>query len=97
MNLNDRILDDIDVFVDTETGFAVDAIIGDSTVSGVFDAAYAERLNTAGTAPVFLCRSADVAAVEQGDPVTIDGVEYEVAGIEPDGTGMTTLVLEDVS
>lgn len=95
MSFADHILDDLDAFVDVDNGFAVEALIGGETVTGIFDAEYAERLNTAGTAPVFMCKSADAAGIEQGYEVVIGDSDYTVVGIEPDGTGMTMLVLEE--
>jgi hypothetical protein len=97
MNLNERIADDMDVFVDTEAGFGVEAELEDgATIDGILDEEYAEALGIAGSAPVFLCRSADVAELTllENDRLTIGGTVYEVANIEPDGTGMTKLVLE---
>lgn len=44
----------------------------------------------------FVCRSADLPAGaigEAGDSLTIDGTRYAVADLEPDGLGMTRLIL----
>ena len=100
MDLNRQIADDLEVFVDTEAGFGVEAELGDgNTIDGILDEEYAEALGIAGTAPVFLCRSADVEelALVENDTLAIGGTVYEIANIEPDGTGMTKLVLENAS
>ncbi len=86
--------EDVTAFLDTAHGFAVNATIGAATVPVIFDAAYADALGmVAGTRPVALGATADLAAVGQGDTVTIDAVEYIVTGVEPDGTGLTQLRL----
>ena len=47
--------------------------------------------------PTFLCRSADVPAAaaggDAGDTLTIAATTYRVAELQPDGTGMTFVVL----
>lgn len=42
----------------------------------------------------FLCKSSDVSAVAEGETVTISGSDYTVTDIQPDGTGVTMLMLE---
>ena len=64
------------------------------SVWAVFDNAYAEALGLAGTQPVAACRSTDVAAVTTASTVVRGATTYRVVGIEPDGTGMTLLVLQ---
>ena len=44
--------------------------------------------------PQILCRSSDVADVQLNWIVAIAGLEYVVAGVQPDGTGMTRLQLQ---
>ena len=43
--------------------------------------------------PQFLCRASDVAGVLDGELITISGYAYTIRRIEPDGTGMTHLIL----
>jgi len=73
---------------------------GASTIQGIFDKDYIELLQgevgIASTGPQMLCRSSDVSGVVQGKAVVVGGVSYTVKGIEPDGTGMTLLLLEAV-
>ena len=76
--------------------FGSAATIGAATVNGILDTAYLEPLGNAvqGNAPVFLCRTADVASIAHGTSIVIAGVTYKVRGVEPDGTGVTLLRLE---
>ena len=48
-----------------------------------------------GSNPVLLCRTADVSALVHGSVLSISGASYKVQGIEPDGTGLTLLQLEE--
>lgn len=51
------------------------------------------HLNTGLVEPQAVVKDADAAGVEKGDPVTAEGGNYVVVRIEPDGTGVTTLIL----
>lgn len=77
------------------TDFGVDATIGAATVRGIFDDAYADPLNFAGSAPALTVASAEVSGVAQDAAVVVNGVNYTVASIKPDGTGVTLLVLQE--
>jgi hypothetical protein len=44
--------------------------------------------------PSALGRSEDLAAVGHGSEVSAEGVAWRVVGVQPDGTGMTRLILE---
>jgi hypothetical protein len=75
--------------------FGTAATIGASTVYGIFDdeheAIFDGDVGT--TAPQFTCRTADVASVVRGTSVVINSITYKVTALEPDGTGMTVLIL----
>lgn len=74
--------------------FSISAVIDGRIVAGIYDNAYASALGfTAGSAPMLVCRAADVADVDIESAVQIDDSAFTVAGIEPDGTGMTVLRL----
>ena len=45
------------------------------------------------TQPSLMMRSIDLVDVEQGDEVLVDGQIYEVADLQPDGTGMTQVMV----
>jgi len=95
MNLQSHIESDLNTFFSTDD-FATAATIDGKTVKGIFDNAYIEDLDVSGTIPVFVCKKNDVSDVSQGDPVEIGETSYQVASIEPDGTGVTRLVLEEI-
>lgn len=70
-----------------------------STVNGVFDNDFVE-VDTGGSVTfaqqqaTFMCRTADVSNAAEGDAITISGENYIVRIVQPDGTGMTNLILE---
>lgn len=76
--------------------FGVDATVGVATVRVIFDAEYEAALGSGMEAlgPRVVGRTADLAAAVQGTAVTVNAVAYKVASHQPDGTGLTTLVLE---
>lgn len=77
--------------------FAVIAAIGASNVSGIFDKGYAESFDIAGSKPTFICKVADLPAITLGTTTgVISGATYLIAETQPDGYGLTTLMLETV-
>jgi hypothetical protein len=77
------------------TDFGTDAVIGGASVRGVFDNEYVTSLGLVdGTHPVFLASSSAVSSSSVGDLITVGGVSYSIGRVEPDGTGMTRLILE---
>lgn len=75
--------------------FGVDAVVGGVTVRCIFDNSFLDTLGiVADTRPMVLAKSADVSAVSVGAAVTIASVGYVVAEIQPDGTGITRLMLK---
>lgn len=64
------------------------------TVNGIFDRDFIEINGTEAYAPVFDCSAADVSDVSHGARLTINGAVYIVRGNQPDGTGITRLILE---
>jgi len=97
--------DDLDVFLDTEAGFAVTAIYtsakdGLKELSVIFDKEAFDIDPDMGdietTVPVATAKTADVENVRHKDELEIGGVRYEVKRIRPDGTGLTALVLGEI-
>lgn len=86
--------EDLDAFLDTDDGFAVTATIGGASVSAIFSNQAADALQVAGTQPVLTVKSSDVSATARGTAVVVNAVNYTVAKIEPDGTGMSRVILE---
>lgn len=48
-----------------------------------------------GTQPVCTGRSSDMTNVEIGDTIQIDSITYNIINVQPDGVGVTTLILEE--
>lgn len=71
------------------------ATVKGTAVTGIFDASYTEEFGMAGTGPVLRIASADVPTVAQGDAVAVGSANYTVAAVEPDGTGVTLLRLQE--
>lgn len=86
--------EDLDEFLDTDDGFAVTATIGGVDVSAIFSNRADDVLGVAGTQPVLTVKSSDVAATARGTAVVVSSVSYTVAKIEPDGTGLSRVILE---
>ena len=69
-------------------------------VKGIFDKEYLE-LDSGGTVafavnqPRFQCATSDVSNAAEGDAITISGTSYVVRVVQDDGTGVTTLVIEE--
>lgn len=74
-----------------------------SGVSGTFSAIFDAEYIGVGEVPVdstqfrLTARSADITANEVGvgSTLTISGADYVVRSVQPDGTGVTVLVLEE--
>lgn len=69
------------------------------TVQGIFDAPQATRnasnlLDVTIPSPQFVCPTADVMGVSEGDALEVSGTDYTIRVVLTDGTGVTTLVLE---
>jgi hypothetical protein len=80
--------------------FAVAATYDGGTINGIFDKEYLE-LDSGGTVafavnqPRFVCRTSDVSTAAEGDAIVISATNYVIKVVQDDGTGMTTLVLEE--
>ncbi len=71
-----------------------------TTVNGIFDNEFIEvdaggGVGVALQQPRFLCRSADISGAAEGDALVVNTVDYTIRIVQADGTGMTTLVLEE--
>jgi len=80
--------------------FGVIATVGGSNITAIFENDHIV-VDSGGGVPfsmrqaMILCRSSDVTSVVEGAAVTIATVAYKVTDIQPDGQGMTMLILED--
>ena len=87
------------IFV-SSNDFGDAATYNGGTVNGILDTQHLE-LDAGGTVafainePRFLCRTSDVSSAAEGDAITINATSYVIKVVQDDGTGMTTLVLEE--
>lgn len=73
------------------------SIGGADPVTAIFDEAYAVAevgVGVASTAPALTLATASVPAEPDGAPVLVRGTAYTVVAHQPDGTGMSVLLLE---
>jgi hypothetical protein len=88
--------EDLAPFFDTD-GFAESAVYNGATINGIFERAYVQddsfSAGVQGYGPAFICAASSVDAVPDGKTIVILGVSYTVLRGEPDGTGVTTLIL----
>lgn len=68
-------------------------------IKGIFENEFidVESIGNVGVAlvqPLFFCQTKDVSQAAEGDKLTVNNAEYTIRVVQPDGTGMTTLVLE---
>lgn len=67
------------------------------TISGIVEEPGTTRIIGSSTMQVVkrqvTVKTSDVSSPSMNDVITIDGIEYDVVGYNPDGTGMTVLVL----
>lgn len=97
MTLKADLLADLDELFDTDE-FAIEVTLtGGTKINGIFDDEFRGvniqdgEIRT--TAPQVLCKSSDVSGVALGNTVTINSIAYKVIERQPDGTGLTTLIL----
>jgi hypothetical protein len=90
--------EDISAYFDTATGFAQACTVNGVSVDAIFDNGYSTgsvgALGMANTEPTLTLATALVPASPTGLPVVANGTNYLVALHEPDGTGISRLVLE---
>lgn len=89
-------------YFDTETHGVTASISIDGTSSSIsvilnneYFAIAGESVDIDGTQPVVTCRSSDVTGVDTDDTITISSITYNITNIQPDGTGVTVLILQD--
>jgi hypothetical protein len=75
--------------------FAVSATVGAASVSVIFDRAHQDAMGIDATQPAALMRTADVSAnaIARNTTLVISGTTYYVQRLQPDGTGLTALLL----
>lgn len=80
--------------------FATSCTLNGAPVSAIFDAAYAlgsvGEFGIASAQPTLTLATADVPASPIGQAAVVQGVAYTVVSHEPDGTGVSRLLLRKV-
>lgn len=76
------------------TDFAIDLTVSGVAVRGIFDNAFGSAFGGMidGSGPMVRLPSSVLAA--RGNPVVIASTQYVITSVEPDGTGLTVLRLE---
>lgn len=74
--------------------FAIDLTVNGVAVRGIFDNAFGSAFGGMidGSGPMVRLPSSVVAS--RGNPVVIASTQYVITSVEPDGTGLTVLRLE---
>lgn len=89
--------EDFSAFMNTAE-FATTVTLDSVSVPAIFDAAFAlgsvGAYGMASTQPSLTLASADVPASPIGKTAVVNGTSYTVAAHEPDGTGVSRLLLE---
>jgi len=89
--------EDLSAFMNTSE-FATTVTLNGVSTAAIFDAAYAlgsvGTFGMASSQPVLTLATADVPANPAGLSVVANGASYVVSGHEPDGTGISRLILE---
>lgn len=79
--------------------FEVAATWNSTTVQGIFDNDYLEieagEVGVQGNQPRFFCATADISGMVAGQDFVIGGVTYKTVRQEPDGTGVSLVVLRE--
>tara|TARA_Y100001938_G_scaffold136950_1_gene200522 strand:- start:46 stop:351 length:306 start_codon:yes stop_codon:yes gene_type:complete len=89
-------------FFDTDTHGTSASVSIDGTVTSIsvilneeYFAIAGESVDVDGTQPVVTCRSSDVSNIDTDDTIVINARTYNIVNIQPDGTGVTVLILQD--
>ncbi len=77
------------------TALGDDVVVNGVPTQGFFSAAHAGMFGTDDVLPQVVVRGAETAGLTSGAPVVVNGVSYSVRAIQPDGTGLSTLVLQE--
>jgi len=97
MSFDEALLEGLnDACIDT-LGEAV--TVGGETIDAIFDNGF-EGLSSFGigvesSKPTLTCKSKDVIAIHHGCDAVVKDILYHVVGVQPDGTGITVLELEE--
>ena len=89
------ITEDIGAFINT-SDFSVTVTVAGADVPVLFDNGYQAALSgyAESALPSIVGATADLASLVHGSTVTVSDVDYKVTQVHPDGTGISTLILE---
>ncbi|MGY8903209.1 MAG: head-tail joining protein [Burkholderiales bacterium] len=73
---------------------ATATVSGGASFSVIFNRNYVDALGISTNQPAAVCADADCASLTLGSVITIGATTYTVREVQPDGTGITTLLLE---
>lgn len=90
--------EDFAEFFDTADGFAVDAIwsLNGQSVQAIFDKPYDNVLNISSSQPQALLRDDQTQGLAAGQTLTINGAVWKIAELQPNGLGLTLVLLNEV-
>ena len=90
--------EDLSVFLNASEFAATTCTLNVAAVSAIFDAPYANAsvgaYGMAASVPMLTLATASVPATPVGATAVVNGATYVVAAHEPDGTGISRLMLE---
>ena len=65
-------------------------------IRGIFSRDFIETGNFEGYAPIITVKDSDYLTVKHDDVLIVNGKNFTVVGVQPDGVGITNVVLHDV-
>ncbi|MCF6147274.1 MAG: hypothetical protein E3K37_01300 [Candidatus Kuenenia sp.] len=92
MTLSDDLTGDLDTFLDTDD-FGTAITYGGNTIYGIFDSAYESADGVESSGPQVVVKSSDVPVIAHGAAMVIAGTTYYVINAQPDGTGISVILL----
>ncbi len=97
MTFKEDLLTDLDDVFFNNDDFSVDVTYKLATIQGIFDNEFFESVDDSvgveTTAPKVIVKSSDVVGAVHGETMTINTIDYKIIGIQPDGTGITEILL----
>jgi len=76
--------------------FAKEAVVTwkGNPLTAVFSDYYIDAQGMESSVPHLIVADSNVSGIAHGDAVTVDGTAYTVRGLEPNGFGLTLVILE---
>jgi hypothetical protein len=100
MTFKSDLLTDLATFINiTEFADTATHVLTAATFPVIFDAAYVGIIGPSGeiqsSGPQAQAKTSDVEDYAIGDEIMINAIYYKIAGMEPDGTGITRILLSE--